>query len=97
MSPHPAAPRFASLFGKPLRITAWIFGLSAAGLFVRAAYLEFFQSSELLAKDALVYTADGVKRPEHNPRLNLLAAMITRGGHLRSQRRPSGNEPAHQA
>ncbi len=75
----PAAPRFASLFGKPLRISAWIFGLSAAGLLVRAAYLEIFQSSELLAKDALVYTADGVKRPEHNPRLNLLAAMITRG------------------
>ena len=72
-------PRFASVFGKPLRISAWVFSVAACLLVTRAAYLEVFQSSDLLAKDALVYTADGVKRPEHNPRLNLLAAMITRG------------------
>ena len=74
-----APPRFAPLFGRPLQIAAVVLTLLAGSLLARAAYLQVVDDQDLLAKDALVYTADGVKRPQHNPRLNLLAAMISRG------------------
>jgi cell division protein FtsI/penicillin-binding protein 2 len=45
----------------------------------RAVFVEAVQDNDLVDRDALVFTADGVKRPEHNPRLNLLAAEIPRG------------------
>ncbi len=73
------SPRFGSLFGKPLTILSAALALSAVALLVKAAYIEIWQSGDLLARDALVYASDGVKRPEHNPRLNLLAASIPRG------------------
>ena len=71
--------RFGPLFGKPVRIAGAVLGLLALSLVIRAAYLQIFEYQDLLARDALVYTSDGVKRPQHNPRLNLLAAMIPRG------------------
>jgi cell division protein FtsI/penicillin-binding protein 2/cell division protein FtsW (lipid II flippase) len=66
-------------FGQPLRVTAAVLGICALALLGRAAWLQLATDQELLDKDALVYTADGVKRPEHNPRLSLLAASIPRG------------------
>jgi cell division protein FtsI/penicillin-binding protein 2 len=42
-------------------------------------YIQAFHDQELLVKNALVFTQDGVKRPQRNPRLNLLAASIPRG------------------
>ena len=74
-----AAARFDPIFGKPLRIAARVFGACALLLLGRAASVEIWHDKDLIAKDALVYTADGVKRPQHNPRLSLLAAMIPRG------------------
>jgi cell division protein FtsW (lipid II flippase)/cell division protein FtsI/penicillin-binding protein 2 len=67
------------VFRTPVRILSWAFGLCALVLVVRASYVQALHDQELLVKDALVYTQDGVKRPEHNPRLNLLAAAIPRG------------------
>ncbi len=72
-------PRFQFLFGRPVQVVAALVGLCALLLLLRAAMVEVVQSNELLAKDTFVYASDGVKRPEHNPRLNLLAAMIPRG------------------
>ena len=66
-------------FRLPVRIASYVFGLCALALLLRAAYIEVLHDQELLMKDALVFTADGVKRPQHNPRLNLLAAEIPRG------------------
>ena len=66
-------------FRKPVRIASYAFGLCALALVLRASYIEVLHDQELLVKDTLVYTADGVKRPQHNPRLNLLAAEIPRG------------------
>jgi cell division protein FtsI/penicillin-binding protein 2 len=74
-----SAPLLASLFEKPLQVAAAFFAICALALLAKAAWLEIFRDQELLARDALVYTADGVKRPEHNPRLSLLAGMIRRG------------------
>jgi cell division protein FtsI/penicillin-binding protein 2 len=48
-------------------------------LVVRAASIQVLNDRDLLIKDAHVIAQDGVKRPEHNPRLNLLAASIPRG------------------
>ena len=66
-------------FRVPVRIVSWGFGLAALLLLGRATYIQVFHDRELLAKDTIVYTLDGVKRPQHNPRLNLLAAEIPRG------------------
>jgi cell division protein FtsI/penicillin-binding protein 2/cell division protein FtsW (lipid II flippase) len=77
-----AAPAIETLepaFRKPVRIVGWSFALAALLLLGRATYIQVFHDRELLAKDTLVYTLDGVKRPQHNPRLNLLAAEIPRG------------------
>ncbi len=70
---------FKPLFGRPLNAVSIVLGVSALGLLARAAYLEIWHDRDLLAKNALVYANDGVKRPQRNPRLNLLAAMIPRG------------------
>ncbi|HEY7209410.1 MAG TPA: FtsW/RodA/SpoVE family cell cycle protein [Bryobacteraceae bacterium] len=70
---------FEPLFGKPLRMVPALLGICALVLVTRAAWLEIFHDQDLLAKETFVFTADGVKRPERNPRLGLLAAMIPRG------------------
>ena len=62
-----------------MRVVAMTLGLAAIALLGRAIVVETIQDKELVARDALVFTADGIKRPEHNPRLNLLAAEIPRG------------------
>lgn len=67
------------VFRMPVRLVAATLGIAALALLTRAAIVETLQDRELVARDALVFTADGVKRPEHNPRLNLLAAEIPRG------------------
>lgn len=74
-----AAPSLEPAFRVPVRVVCWSLGLCAIALLCRATYIEVFHDRELLAKDTLVYAQDGVKRPQHNPRLNLLAAEIPRG------------------
>jgi cell division protein FtsI/penicillin-binding protein 2/cell division protein FtsW (lipid II flippase) len=44
-----------------------------------AAYYQLQHDREFLARDALAIDQDGVKRPEHNPRLNSIAREIPRG------------------
>ena len=70
---------FHFLFGKPVRVVGAVFGVCTVLLLLRAASLGAWHDKELMAKDTLVYASDRVKRPEHNPRLNLLAGMIPRG------------------
>ncbi len=66
-------------FSVPVRVVALALGCCAMALFARAAYIEVLHDQELIGKNALVFTQDGVKRPQRNPRLNLLAASIPRG------------------
>jgi cell division protein FtsI/penicillin-binding protein 2/cell division protein FtsW (lipid II flippase) len=78
----PEANTSASLepiFRVPMRVVAATLAVAMLALLTRAIVVEAFQDKQLVARDALVFTADGVKRPEHNPRLNLLAAEIPRG------------------
>ena len=67
------------VFRMPFRLVGATLAVAALALLTRAAIVETLQDKQLVARDALVFTADGVKRPEHNPRLNLLAAEIPRG------------------
>ena len=80
--PTAAVTHSASLvpvFRFPMRVVAAAFSLAAFALLIRATVVQVIQDKELIARDALVFTADGIKRPEHNPRLSLLAAEIPRG------------------
>jgi cell division protein FtsI/penicillin-binding protein 2/cell division protein FtsW (lipid II flippase) len=82
VQPQVATTREQSLepaFRVPVRIVNWSLAVAALLLLGRATYIQVFHDRELLAKDTFVYTLDGVKRPQHNPRLNLLAAEIPRG------------------
>jgi len=55
--------------------------LTCAGtaLLAMTARYQVFQDRDYLARDAHAFEADGVKRPQHNPRLNSLAREIPRG------------------
>lgn len=66
-------------FRIPVRVLAVVLGVCAVTLFGRAVDIQALHDTELLTRNALVYTQDGVKRPQRNPRLNLLAASIPRG------------------
>ncbi len=68
-----------ALFRRPAQVACTALALCAAALIVRTVYIQAFEDRELLVRNALVYTHDGVKRPQRNPRLNLLAASIPRG------------------
>lgn len=71
--------QLAPLFQRPVGVLAVCLGACAVILIGRAASIEILHDQELLIKDAHVFAQDGVKRAEHNPRLNLLAAGIPRG------------------
>jgi cell division protein FtsI/penicillin-binding protein 2/cell division protein FtsW (lipid II flippase) len=72
-------PRQVESFALPVRAIAYTLAACAVALIARDMSVQVFHDKELLIKDAYVITQDGVKRPEHNPRLNLLAASIPRG------------------
>ena len=74
-----AGEQLRPLFRLPIGVLAASLAVCAVLLIGRATYLEVLHDRELLIKDARVFDHDGVKRAEHNPRLNLLAASIPRG------------------
>jgi len=63
--------------GNALRV---VLGLAAAILLAMAARYQIFQDRDYLARDAHSFEEDGIKRPQHNPRLNSIAREIPRGG-----------------
>jgi cell division protein FtsI/penicillin-binding protein 2/cell division protein FtsW (lipid II flippase) len=60
----------------PLRISL---GAAATVLLGFAAHYQLLHDTEFLARDAHAFEEDGVKRPQHNPRLNSIAREIPRG------------------
>jgi cell division protein FtsW (lipid II flippase)/cell division protein FtsI/penicillin-binding protein 2 len=66
-------------FRRPIRSLEAVLGLCAAVLIGMAAYYQIARDREFLARDTRVYEDDGVKRAQHNPRLNSLAREIRRG------------------
>ncbi len=67
------------LFRIPVRSLATVLGLITIVLVAKAASIQVLHSTELMARDTHVFQDDGVKRPQHNPRLNSLARELTRG------------------
>ncbi len=62
--------------------TRWLKGVLAAAavvLLVIAARYQVVKDAEYLARDAHSFEEDGVKRPQHNPRMNSIAREIPRG------------------
>ncbi|HLJ51270.1 MAG TPA: FtsW/RodA/SpoVE family cell cycle protein [Bryobacteraceae bacterium] len=66
-------------FKTPVRIAAALLVLCAAVLVGKAASYQVLHDDELIGRDSKVPEQDGVKRPQHNPRLNSLARELTRG------------------
>jgi cell division protein FtsI/penicillin-binding protein 2/cell division protein FtsW (lipid II flippase) len=62
-----------------VRRLGFVLACSATALLAMAARYQVFQDKDYLARDAHAFEADGVKRPQHNPRLNSLAREIPRG------------------
>ena len=61
---------------RPLRLCCACAGLALVAV---AARYQVFDDRDYLARDAHTIEEDGVKRPQHNPRLNSLAREIPRG------------------
>ena len=61
---------------RPLR---WALAGAACVLLAAAARYQVVKDGDYLARDAHSYEQDGVKRPQHNPRMNSLAHEIPRG------------------
>ena len=66
-------------FRRPVRVLELALGASALTLLGFAAYYQVLHDREFLARDTKVFEDDGVKRAQHNPRLNSLAREIPRG------------------
>jgi len=69
-------------FRIPVRSLATVLGLITIVLVAKAASIQVLHSTELMARDTHVFQDDGVKRAQHNPRLNSLARELTRGNIL---------------
>ena len=67
------------LFRGPARSLRLAMALAATALLAMAARYQIFQDRDYLARDAHSFEEDGVKRPQHNPRLNSIAREIPRG------------------
>ncbi len=68
-----------SPFRIPVRVLECALGICCAALLWKAAGYQVFHDRDYLARDARVFEDDGVKRAQHNPRLNSLAHEIQRG------------------
>jgi len=66
-------------FRKPIYAIGCVLGALAFTLVAKAAYFQTVVDDRMLIQDAKVFADDGVKRPQHNPRLNSLMRQIPRG------------------
>ena len=66
-------------FRRPVRSLERALGVCVLALLSMAAYYQVLHDREYLARDTKVFEDDGVKRAQHNPRLNSLAHEIRRG------------------
>jgi len=62
-----------------LRSLKAVFTCAALVLLAMAARYQVYQDGDYLARDAHAFEEDGVKRPQHNPRMNSIAREIPRG------------------
>ncbi len=67
------------LLQRPTRVLKAVLACAALVLLAAAARYQVWMDGDYLARDAHSFEADGVKRPQHNPRMNSLAREIPRG------------------
>jgi cell division protein FtsW (lipid II flippase)/cell division protein FtsI/penicillin-binding protein 2 len=79
ISNHTREPVAEESFRQPVRWLGLVFAGCAATLLGFAAYYQVARGRQFLARDTKVFEDDGVKRAQHNPRLNSLAHEIPRG------------------
>ncbi len=81
ISNHGRIERLAGerVFQRPIRVTGAVLAALALILLGRMAYLQVVAPDRFLVHDAKVIAEDGVKRPQHNPRLSSLMQQIPRG------------------
>jgi len=79
ISNQPARTPISKPFAPPVRRLAVVLAACALALEGRASYFQALYDQKYLARDSRVIEQDGVKRGEHNPRLNSLAREIPRG------------------
>jgi cell division protein FtsI/penicillin-binding protein 2/cell division protein FtsW (lipid II flippase) len=75
---HPA-PEGHALFRAPLRWSGAALAICALVLIAFAVRYQAVDDREYLARDTRVFEDDGVKRAQHNPRINSIAREIPRG------------------
>jgi cell division protein FtsI/penicillin-binding protein 2/cell division protein FtsW (lipid II flippase) len=75
----PAPAETHALFRAPLRWTGAALATCAVLLISFAARYQVLHDREYLARDTHVFEDDGVKRAQHNPRINSIAREIPRG------------------
>ena len=63
----------------PVRWLSIPLAAMATVLLAKAASIQILHAGDLIARDTHVYQEDGVKRVQHNPRLNSLARDLVRG------------------
>ena len=73
------APDGHGLFRAPVRWSGAALAAGALVLLSFAAYYQVIDDREYLARDTRVFEDDGVKRAQHNPRINSIAREIPRG------------------
>ncbi|HWC95221.1 MAG TPA: FtsW/RodA/SpoVE family cell cycle protein [Candidatus Sulfopaludibacter sp.] len=67
------------LLERPARIVKLVLAAVMVVLVAAAARYQVVRDTDYLARDAHSFEQDGVKRPQHNPRMNSLAREIPRG------------------
>jgi len=63
----------------PTRYLKAVLACACLALVAMAARYQVIRDTEYLARDAHAFEEDGVKRPQHNPRMNSIAREIPRG------------------
>ncbi len=83
ISANPSAEENSNAaFRVPVRVLQCALAICCGALLWKAADYQVFHDGDYLARDTRVFEDDGVKRAQHNPRLNSLAHEIQRGNIL---------------
>ena len=75
----PVSDQVTPAFSQPIKISGLGLAALAVILVAHDAYIQVIADREFLIHDVKVFAEDGVKRPQHNPRLNSLMRQIPRG------------------
>lgn len=83
ISANPAADeKTGAPFRVPVRVFQCVLAVCCVALLWKAADYQVFHDRDYIARDTRVFEDDGVKRAQHNPRLNSLAHELRRGNIL---------------